>query len=85
MTTILKEADRLVDGDRGDDYGDPKIMYKRMAELWSAVIGYTITPEQVILCMIATKLGRESLKHKRDNLVDLAGYAKLLAIYTDEN
>lgn len=85
MTNILNEADRLVDFDRGNDYGDPKIMYKRMARLWSAIIGYDLTPEQVILCMIATKLGRESLKHKRDNLVDLAGYAKLLAIYTDED
>lgn len=28
--------------------------------------------------MIATKLSRESFKHKRDNLVDLAGYTWVL-------
>ena len=28
--------------------------------------------------MMAVKLTRESFKHKRDNLVDLAGYAEIM-------
>lgn len=81
---ILREADELVNGDRNDAYGDPRVKYKVLADLWSVVLGHPVTPQQVALCMLVTKVGRESLKHKRDNLVDIAGYARILAILTDE-
>lgn len=82
---ILDEAGRLVRGDRGDAYGHPKIKYRVLAELWSAVLQHEVTPRQVVLCMIATKLGREVLKHKRDNIVDIAGYAEVYGMLDDEN
>lgn len=81
---VLREADELVNGDRNDAYGDPRVKYKVLADLWSVILERTVTPQQVALCMLATKVGRESLKHKRDNLVDIAGYARILAILTDE-
>jgi hypothetical protein len=82
---ILQEAEKLVSGDRNDYYGNPSVKYGLIAKLWSLILHTKITPEQVILCMIAIKLIRESIKHKRDNLVDLAGYAKLLAMVLDED
>ena len=36
-----------------------------------------IPPEKVALMMCGLKLVREMHRHKRDNLVDLAGYAKV--------
>ena len=72
---ILQEADALVNGDRAKDYGHPSKDFKKVARLWSVVIDAEITPEQVGLCMICLKISREINRHKRDNLVDIAGYA----------
>jgi hypothetical protein len=36
------------------------------------------------LCMVAIKLARQSHHHKRDNLVDIAGYARTAAIVAGE-
>ena len=44
--------------------------------MWSAILGQEVTPAQVGLCMIAVKVSRECHKPKRDNLVDIAGYAE---------
>lgn len=73
--TILEEAQRLVYGDRNKDYGSPLSDYTKVAKLWSIVLGTEITPLQAALCMCCIKISREVNKHKRDNLVDLAGYA----------
>jgi len=37
---------------------------------------YVFQPEEVALFMIAVKLSREVATSKRDNLVDIAGYAQ---------
>jgi ribosomal protein L20 len=82
---ILTEAQQLVMGDRGDAYGDPAHKYRVMAKMWSAILNQEITPEQVVLCMLAVKLTRETIKHKRDNLVDLAGYSLVLDMLSRDN
>jgi len=76
--SILLEADRITSQDRQKDYGHPLDDYRRTAKLWSAVLGVEVTASQAILCMILLKVSRECNKHKRDNLVDVAGYAKCL-------
>lgn len=78
--TILTEAEALVGngGERNDAYDHPRNNFAAIASFWSVVLGCTVTPRQVGLCMIAVKLVRESHKHKRDNLVDLAGYARCI-------
>lgn len=53
--------------------------FKRVAKIWSAILGTTITPEQVILCMAGLKLAREAGAHEQDNIVDAQGYLSLLA------
>lgn len=75
--TVLAEAAALVDGDRQASYDHPSKNYGRMAKVWSVILGHDVTPEQVVLCMIATKLVREAHSHKRDNIVDLAGYCRV--------
>ena len=81
--SILEEADKLVTTDRQNDYGHPAEDFARAAALWSAIIGKQITPRQIALCMIAIKISRECHRHKRDNLVDIAGYAKTLQMLED--
>lgn len=82
--TILAEADRLVSGDRGSDYGHPLDDFSKTALIWHAILGIPVTPEQVGLCMVGVKLSRECNRHKRDNLVDTAGYAKTVQMIHEE-
>jgi hypothetical protein len=82
--TILQEADRIVSHDRGNDYGHPLDDFSKTALMWSAIFGIDVQPEQVPLAMIAVKISRELNKPKRDNLVDVAGYAKTLDMVHEE-
>ena len=82
--TVLQEAQRLVHGDRGADYGHPLDDFSRTALIWSAILGVQVTAEQVGLCMIGVKLSRQCNKPKRDNMVDAAGYAETVQMCRDE-
>lgn len=75
MRSVAEEAHEIVGGDRRADYGHPHDDYSRVAKLWSAILGVPVTPRQAALCMIAVKISRECHRHKRDNLVDICGYA----------
>lgn len=77
MPSILAEAQKLVAGDRQKAYGHPYESCNRIAKLWSAILGVEVTAQQVTLCMIALKISRQCGKPKRDNLVDIAGYAEV--------
>jgi hypothetical protein len=76
--SILSEAERIVNGERQVDYSDPVANFKHIAEIASAIMAKDITAEECCIVMIAVKLARENFKHKRDNLVDLAGYVEIL-------
>src|SRR5258708_6311846 len=74
-----KEAEKLVLGDRNDQYGNPREDYVKTAKIWSGMLSSKltneITPEEAILMMIGLKLSRLCFKHKDDTLIDLHGYA----------
>lgn len=74
--SVLSEAQRIVDGQRQGDYGSPEDNFARIAAMWSVLLGVEISPRKVALCMIALKLARDTHQAKRDNLVDIAGYAQ---------
>ena len=75
--TVLEEAQRLVHGNRGADYGHPIDDYRRTGRMWGAILGLgDIDPRLCCLMMATMKVSREVHKHKRDNLTDLAGYAE---------
>ena len=76
---ILEEANKVTHGDRQEDYDDPEENFMHIAEIASAILKKKILAQDVVMIMLATKLSRESFKHKRDNLVDLAGYAWVLS------
>ena len=79
--TVLQEAQRLVGGDRGKDYGHPIDDFTRTGRMWGAILGIDdVPPEKVALCMVAVKMSRECNAPKRDNVVDIAGYAQTLAM-----
>jgi hypothetical protein len=84
MSTVLDDAKALVSGDRQVAYGSPYVSLRRIALLWSALLDHTIEPEEVALMMILLKVSRQANAHGRDNLVDIAGYAELLAAMKKE-
>lgn len=82
--TVLEEAQRLVHGDRQQDYGHPLDDFTKTAKMWSGVLGVDVTPEQVGLCMCCVKISRQLNRPKRDNMTDLAGYAATVQMCVEE-
>ena len=73
---ILEEALRITKGDRNASYGPPDQDFKRTAAMWSAIKGVPFEAREVAMFMVALKLSRETHQRKRDNWVDIAGYAR---------
>lgn len=76
--SILSEAEEIVNGSRHSDYGDANESFSRIATIASVMTGKELSPEDCCAVMMAVKLVRESFNHKRDNLVDLCGYAHIM-------
>ena len=76
--SILSEAEEIVNGSRHSDYGDARESFGRIATIASVMTGKELAPEDCCAVLMAVKLVRESFNHKRDNLVDLCGYAELM-------
>lgn len=76
--SILAEAEDIVNGSRQSDYGDANESFSRIATIASVMTGKELSSEDCCAVMMAVKLVRESFNHKRDNLVDLCGYAELM-------
>lgn len=76
--SILEEAAEIRSGSRNADYGDAAENFKRIAQIASLITGQVVDPKTCVAVHIATKLSREAHRHKRDNLVDLCGYADIL-------
>ncbi len=76
---LFVEAERTISGPRRGDYGGAGESFRRIALTWSAVLGMTVTAQQVALCMVGLKICREANAHKHDSLVDICGYTGLLA------
>lgn len=81
---VLAEAMRVINGERQDIYGAPERSFERIANYWTEYLGDQmtdrITPQDVAMMMTLFKVAREANQHKRDNIIDAAGY---LGIYAD--
>jgi len=73
---ILDEAMRLTKHDRQAQYGPPDQDFTRTAAMWSALKGVPFSAQDVATFMICLKMSREQHQRKRDNWVDIAGYAR---------
>ena len=84
VPSILEEAMECTSGDRRRDYAHPLPNHQRIAAYWNAHlhsvgIEGVLTPADVALMMILLKVARQARTPKRDNLVDIAGYARCVA------
>ncbi len=82
--TILDEAAAVVSGPRQEAYGDPAANLGSTARLWTAYLSARRDPAapidgaDVARMMILLKVARDAHAPKRDNWVDIAGYARCL-------
>lgn len=81
MTTrgdVPLEAAFLIEGDRNHEYGDPREMHQRAADIFNGYrgAGGLLTAHDVAMIMLSVKMAR--LAHTpdhRDSYVDICGYA----------
>ena len=70
--------------ERGVRYGHPITNHKRIAELWSAYLGYPIQPNEVAICMALVKISRQAEDPAYlDNYEDAIAYLSIGKSITD--
>jgi hypothetical protein len=83
---ILTQANKCVNGERDQQYGNPENNFKLIASLWNAYIygasdtvnkiGFALEPKDVAAMLGLLKIARIATgQPKPDNWIDLAGYA----------
>jgi hypothetical protein len=74
---LLADVSTVISGQRDVAYGKPEQNQQRIADLWSVLFGIPVTARQACIALILVKVAREVNQPKRDNLVDIAGYAAI--------
>lgn len=80
--SILEIADKIVSGERQEDYGKPEDCFDAIGRAWSAYLSQAhgdpapISGSDVAAMMVMLKAIRQGNKPKEDNWVDIAGYAE---------
>lgn len=73
---VLAAANRIVNGEREEQYNSPEQSFEKIAALWSAYLGAEISAVDVASMMALLKIARvKTGSGKTDNWIDLAGYA----------
>lgn len=81
---LFTEAQKIINGERRDQYGDSEDSFNLLGDLWQKYLWYRhkvvcpINKKDAAFMMVLLKVARELHKHKRDNLVDMVGYLGLL-------
>ena len=73
----LREAARIITGDRDRQYGGPEENFARISKVWSMILGVDISNEDVAMMMVGLKVARYANKSgfQGDTWIDIAGYA----------
>jgi len=76
---LLHDTADLIDGERAKDYGEPEESFSDISSYWSKYLGVPISSFDVGIMMILMKVARGGRgRFKKDNLVDICGYAALV-------
>lgn len=75
---ILDEAKRLTTGDREATHGAPEENFRKLALVWTGILGHPVRHTDVPLMLAGLKIVRAtSGARNADDFVDIAGYAAL--------
>ena len=74
---MLREAARIIEGNRDKQYGGPEQNFERIAKIWSVLFRRDFSREDVAMAMVAVKVARfaSGAGFQPDTWVDIAGYA----------
>ena len=75
---LLDTAKGLIYSERAKQYGSFKDNNTKIINIFRELTGINLTEEQCAYFLISLKLARQGTRHKRDNLIDIAGYVGLL-------
>jgi hypothetical protein len=81
--SILDEAKDIRSNSRQSDYGDAVVNFENISKMASLITGKELSPYDCVAVQIAVKLCRQGFHKKRDNMVDLAGYADIMQLIVD--
>ncbi len=81
--SINAEADRIINGQRREDYGPAKESFDKIATGWEVIFGTEVNAHQVVLAMVWLKTCRALQGFHRDSFVDICGYAGLAEVLSD--
>jgi len=73
----LIEVLKLIVEAKTNEYGPASVRKKKIADVWSGLLGVKIRPHQVALMYAAAKIVRAFNNYKSDNYVDLINYANI--------
>jgi len=81
-SVILRTAEKLINGQRAKDYGEPQENFGRIADLWNAQFGRKLkapfTAGDVALALVHLKLSRlANTPDHEDSFIDACGYLAL--------
>lgn len=82
--SILDEAKDIRSNSRQSDYGDAVANFENISKIASLITGKELSPYDCVAVQIALKLCRQGFHRKRDNMVDLAGYADIMQLIVDK-
>jgi len=73
----MDNLDKLID-EKGKDYGRPIDYFSALAQMWGAMLGKTISTNQVVAMYVAAKSlrGFNNPDHY-DSFLDISGYGKI--------
>lgn len=74
MFPILTEVKETLE-ERARMYGAPEDSFDKISKMWGAYKGVEFSRNDVVIMMILLKVAREAFQHKRDNFIDIIGYA----------
>lgn len=79
---LLLDAALTITGDRLDSYGQAEDSFELIAQFWTSYMAVrprpgVVTAEDVANMLVLFKMARQAYAPKRDNYVDMAGYAGL--------
>lgn len=86
---LAQEAERLIMGQRLEDYGTPEKNFSRIARYWSIRLedklqeDEEITPREVAELMLLVKVARATQSPTEDSYVDGIGYAAIAGELAD--
>jgi len=73
----LREAARIINGDRNKQYGGPEENFTNIAKIWEVIFQRPFTTEDVAMAMVGVKQARfvSISGFQPDTWIDIAGYA----------